>query len=140
MKTTSAFTLVEIALAMAVMAVGLAAVTSVYMTGLRWLSEGRSDWGALQAGRLALHNATLLRQEPNSPERASNQRYGDADGWLNGFYIVRKLDKDGETTDFRTHIKGGAFQPIRIQVYVGGNQTSGELVREFTATVHNREN
>ena len=59
----SGFTLLEVALAIGVLVVGITAVVSVYMVSLGWAGEIRVDLTALQTARIVMIDAGVLTDD-----------------------------------------------------------------------------
>ena len=128
--TRSAFTLLEVALAIAVLSVGLTAVVSLYMVSLKWAEEIRIDLTALQSGRMALNDAGVLMNDDYSYCGHSNAD-AEAKGYVNDYYIVRSYDKSKIST---LPNNAGEFGPVVVRVFYGGNDEDGLLVHELHST------
>ncbi|MFW5828888.1 MAG: type IV pilus modification PilV family protein [Planctomycetota bacterium] len=131
MRMRSAFTLVEVAIAMAVLVIGLSAATGVYITGLRWASETRHQYTATKTAGLVVQDARLLRAGLRSEAPAGyDNGHDDAQGWLNGYYCVRTV------TD-RTTLpgRGGDLCSLEIRIYADGDASSGELIHTVASTM-----
>ncbi len=126
-RLESGFTLIEIAMSIAVFAFGLTAVIVVYMVTLRWAEEVRIDLTALQSGRAALHDCSILRNYQGQPLLLDN-RDAEAKGWLNNYYIVRNCFlSDGITLPDNY----GLYVDVVVKVYYGGTDEDGRLVHQL---------
>ncbi len=128
MRRVSAFTLLEVMLALAVLVTGLTSVISIYMVSLTWIEEIRVDLTALQSGRIALVDAGALRAADNKPLNQSNLDI-QAKGWLNDYYIVRTVKRP---THIIHPLSAGTYITVRIQVYYGGTDEDGLLAHDFS--------
>ena len=126
-RQRSAFTLIEVTIAIAMLAVGLTAVVSTFLMALDWSSQVRIDLTALQSGRIAITDATLLTDHNDVPLTHRNDDE-EAKGWLNGYFIVRNCDPS-EIELLPNN--GGQYLTIRIKVYYGGDDEDGRLVQEL---------
>jgi len=134
-----AFTLVEVALAMAVLTVGLTAVTAVYLTALRWTAETRHQFIAIDTAQQVLREPALL-----SLDRAGGTPAGfsalesESRGFLNGLYLVRRRLAQEELTSSPTTAQPARpvanADRVRIEVYAGGTDEDGDLVFTLDAT------
>ena len=126
---TSGFTLIEIAMSIAVFAFGLTAVVVVYMVTLRWAEEIRIDLTALQSGRAVLRDCSILRNKNDEPLLLNN-RDEDAKGWINGYYFVRHYSAaDGISLPDNY----GLYVDVVVNVYYGGTEVDGRLVHQICA-------
>lgn len=123
----SGFTLLEVALSIGILAVGLTAVVSVYMLALGWTEEIRINLTALKTGRAVLADAGILMDENRNPLNKSN-RDTEAKGWVNNYFVVRKYD---DSKSFNLAKNAGKYVEVEIQVYAGGNDDDGLLVHEI---------
>ncbi|MFW5830412.1 MAG: type IV pilus modification PilV family protein [Planctomycetota bacterium] len=130
-RLRAGFTLIEVAVAIGLLAIGLAAVTSVYLTGLRWAEESRSLYTGTETGRQVLLEAGLLSDTPQAAISAGHSN-GDtaASGWLNGYFVLREeVDREDLPAS------AGILQTVRIRVYAGGDDRSGRLVQDMIGSV-----
>ena len=127
-KSISAFTLLEVMIAISMLAVGLTAVVSTFLMALDWSSQVRIDLTALQAGRIAISDATLLVDRNENPLSFRNDAE-EAKGWLNNYFIVRTCDPSEREL---LPNNGGTYQLVRIEVYYGGDDEDGTLVQHLT--------
>lgn len=126
-QSKSAFTLIEVVLSLAVLTAGLTAIVSVYMVSLQWIEEIRVDLTALQTGRAALADASLLMDENNIRLGHSNTD-NEAKGWLNDYYVVRTV----ETPSYPNFPgSAGEYLRVRIQVFFGGTDEDGVMAHDF---------
>ena len=126
LKVRQAFTLVEIALALAVLTIGLTAVTTVYLTALRWAAETRHQYTAIDTAHQVLRDPALL-----SKDREGLQAISDFNdplrGWLNGFYVIRERG-DGESYLTVGGTEVARSYEVRVSIYAGGTDADGMLV------------
>lgn len=126
-RSRSAFTLLELMLAISMLAVGLTAVVSTYLLALDWSSQVRIDLTALQAGRIAIADATLLTDEDDNMLSFRNDDEL-AQGWLNNYYIIRTCNpSDVELLPNN----GGKYITVRVKIYYGGDEEDGRLVHHL---------
>ncbi|NRA39624.1 MAG: type II secretion system protein [Planctomycetes bacterium] len=129
----SAFTLLEVALSIGILVVGLTGIISVYMVSLSWAEEIRVDLTALQTARIVLADATILTDENDLPQNFDN-RDTEAKGWVNDYFAVRTFD-EAESVDLPGAGNGvgsaGEYVKVRVQVYYGGNDEDGLLAHEL---------
>ena len=121
------FTLLEVALSIGILAVGLTAVVSVYMLALGWTEEIRVNLTALKTGRAVLADAGILMDENRKPLNKSN-RDTEAKGWVNNYFIVRKYD-DSKSVSLGNN--AGKYVEVEVQVFSGGDDNDGLLVHEI---------
>ncbi|MFW5828979.1 MAG: hypothetical protein ACOCXA_01845 [Planctomycetota bacterium] len=112
----SAFTLVEIALALAVLLVGLTAVTSVYLTGLRWGGEVRHGMSVMRYVHDVANDPRLLTESPGA-EPVGDAGTIPSSGWYNGYYFVRAR-QEVAPEDWPI-LSGGTRYETLISVYAG---------------------
>ena len=126
----SGFTLLEVALAIGVLSVGLTAVVSLYMVSLKWAEEIRIDLTALQSGRMALTDANIIL---NYDYTYSDHKNNDAvaKGYVNDYFIVRKYDTS-KAVSLPNNL--GQYGPVVVEVYYGGTDEDGRLVHELHGT------
>ncbi len=123
-----AFTLIEVALSLAVLVTGLTAIISIYMVSLQWVEEIRIDLTALQTGRIALADAGVLMDKDNNRLGQKNTDT-TSKGWINDYYIVRSV----ETPSYPNFPgSAGKYLRVTIQVYYGGTEEDGLLAHEFS--------
>ena len=123
----AAFTLLEVALAIGVLVVGLTAVVSVYMVSLNWAEEIRVDLTALQTARVVMADAGVLTNKDDTNAGYSN-RDTTAMGWVNDYFVLRSYDP-AQTTVLPNN--GGNYVHVKVQVYYGGDNTDGQLAHEL---------
>ena len=123
----SAFTLLEVIVALSVLIVGITASTRVYTLILKWSEEVRVDMTALETGRTALYNAAVLTDRQGNVKSHKNDDV-QAAGWLNVYYVVREID---ETKTKILPDEYGKYVHISIRVYYGGDDTDGALVHSL---------
>jgi type II secretory pathway pseudopilin PulG len=128
-RQRQAFTLLEIALSIGILAFGLTAVVTVYMVSLKWAEEIRVDLTALQTARVALYDAGVLLNDDDTPTSFSN-RDEEAKGWMNDYYVVRTYDKS-EAINLPNN--GGLYTHVRVKIYYGGNDKDGQLAHEMVS-------
>ncbi len=123
----SAFTLIEVALSLAVLVAGLTAVISIYMVSLQWVEEIRVDLTAMQTGRIVLADAGVLMDKDDNRLGLKNTD-PEAKGWLNDYFILRTV-----TTPAISHFdsSAGRYVTVRIRVYHGGTDQDGVLAHDF---------
>ena len=123
----SAFTLLEIALAIGILSIGLTAIVSVYMLALSWTEEIRVNLTALKTGRAVLADAGILMDEQRNSLGFSN---GDAEakGWANNYFIVRTIDTSKSVA---LENDAGTYVNVKVEVYSGGNDSDGLLVHQI---------
>lgn len=126
----NAFTLLEVALAIGVLSVGLTAVISLYMVSLKWAEEIRINQTALRSGQVAVFDATVLLDEDFNNAGHINTDLV-ARGYVNDYYIIRTIDS-GKSVALPNSM--GIYVPILVQVYFGGNEDDGQLVAELNCT------
>ncbi|NRA36989.1 MAG: type II secretion system protein [Planctomycetes bacterium] len=129
-KSTTAFTLIEIALSLAILITGLTAVISIYMVSFQWIEEIRVDLTALQTGRVIMVDAGLLMDENDARLEKSNLD-ASAKGWINDYYVVRTVETQ-TVPGFTASDKAGTYITVRIQVYYGGTDEDGLLSHDFS--------
>ncbi|MFW5829209.1 MAG: type II secretion system protein [Planctomycetota bacterium] len=131
MRPTSAFTLVEVQVAILVLIIGLAAGLSLVLTGNAWGRELRRDVIALGSARMVAENPRLL-------DASADLHTSDPlEGYYNDFYFRREVeamtvpawdDASGEYrqvplstpgTDPRGAVHGGHWYDVRILAYEG---------------------
>ncbi len=122
-----AFTLLEIALAIGILSIGLTAVVSVYMLALSWTEEIRVNLTALKTGRAALADAGILMDKKRNPLDLSNSD-AEAKGWANNYFIVRTIDTSKSVT---LDNDAGTYVEVKVEVYSGGDDTDGLLVHQI---------
>ena len=126
-QARAGFTLLEVALAIGVLVVGLTAIVSVYMVSLGWASEIRIDLTALQTARIVIADAGVLADEDGVALGHTN-RTSEASGWVNDYYVVRTFDVT-ETETLPNN--GGDYIKVQVQVYFGGDANDGTLVQRL---------
>lgn len=126
-KTRGAFTLLEVALSIGVLMVGLTAVISVYMVSLGWAEEIRVDLTALQTARIVMADAAVLTDDKDVPAGYTN-RDPEARGWINDYYVVRSFDPAAVET--LPH-NGGDYVKLEVKVYYGGDDSDGMLAHRL---------
>ncbi len=126
-RNRSAFTLLEVALSIGILVVGLTAVVSVYMVALGWSEEIRVDLTALQTGRIVLADAGVLADKNDVPLGLTNKD-STAKGWVNDYFVVRSFNP-AETTTLPNG--AGDYTEVRVQVYYGGNDSDGKLAHQL---------
>lgn len=127
MKRQAGFTLIELALSIAVFAFGLTAVTVIYMVTLRWAEEVRIDLTALQSGRAVLDDASILKDRDDKPLAFTNLS-PEAKGWNNDYFCIRSYDAAKAVT---LPDKCGVFVDVRVEVYFGGDDKDGRKVHQL---------
>jgi type II secretory pathway pseudopilin PulG len=123
----SAFTLIEVTLALGVLTFGLTAIVAVYMVSLSWIEEIRVDLTALQTGRMVLADAGVLSDKDDVPSGYSNLD-ATAKGWVNDYFVVRTVEKPSYP-NFDSTV--GTYLRVQIQVYFGGTDEDGLLAHDF---------
>ena len=127
LKLRSAFTLLEVALSIGVLVVGLTAIVSVYMVSLNWAEEIRVDLTALQTARVVLADAGVLTNKDDTNAGCDNPDT-EAKGWVNDYFMLRSYDPALTTT---LPNDAGDYVQVRVQVYYGGDNTDGQLAHEL---------
>lgn len=123
----SGFTLIEIAMSIAVFAFGLTAVIVVYMVTLRWAEEVRIDLTALQSGRAVLRDCSILRDKQDQALLLNN-REPEAKGWVNNYYFVRSYSLADAIVLPDNY---GLYVDVVVKVYYGGTEVDGRLVHQL---------
>lgn len=128
----SAFTLLEIAVSIGILTVGLTAVVVVYYTGVRWAHDAKVDYSAYATARSVYENASILKNHPDFPENTTAHNLSDeCKGYINGFYVVRTITNKTELAS-----KAGTITEVEVQVYDGGTDANGEHVAQFTGKLY----
>lgn len=123
----SAFTLLEVAVSLAILTIGLTAATSVYITGLRWAAEARQNFTGMETAQQVLRHPDILRDARVGGALCGfDQDTDEAAGWLNGYFITRKRHS---ADDVNVTSGGGSLRSVSVEVYAGGTKEDGELVQ-----------
>ncbi|NRA40273.1 MAG: type II secretion system protein [Planctomycetes bacterium] len=131
-SSRSAFTLLEIAVSIGILTVGLTAVVVVYYTGVRWAHDAKVDFSAYSTARSVYENASILKNHPDFPDSAQAHNLSDeCKGYINGFYVVRSITKETELEN-----KAGTITEVEILVYDGGTDANGEQVAKFSGKLY----
>ena len=132
-KQQSAFTLLEIAISIGVITIGLTAAVMVYFTGVRWANDAKVNYSAYTTARAVYNNAAILKTDPSfdAAEEADNLQ-DSCKGYLNGFYVVRTITSRSDV-GVLTAGNAGTMTDVRINVYDGGTDIDGEEVVELHA-------
>ena len=121
------FTLLEIALSIGILSIGLTAVVSVYILALSWTEEIRVNLTALKTGRAVLADAGILMDKNRNPLDLSN-RDEEAKGWANNYFMVRSYDP---SESIALDNDAGLYIKVKVEVYTGGDDTDGLLVHQI---------
>ena len=129
----NAFTLLEIAISIGVITIGLTAAVIVYFTGVRWANDAKVNYSAYSTARAVYNNAAILRTDPsfNDSDPASNLE-PVCKGYLNGFYLVRTVENI-TAVGVLAGGEAGQLTEVRINVYDGGTDIDGEEIIELHA-------
>ena len=139
-KQRAAFTLIEIAISILVLVVGLAASMSMISLGLDWGRDVRINTMAIETLRTAVNDATVIDDSKDNLDP-------DVRGHVNGFYIIRKREPgtvhgDASNTAIDGDKHAGSFSNIDASVYygvpAGGDETDGELVWQVQTKIYER--
>lgn len=121
----SGLTLIELAIAILVLFVGITASVSMVLTGLKWGYDIRDNTLAVETARTALADATVI------DETATN-RDASVSGFVNGFWVVREVAPAALDVAPKDPSKlSGHFEHVRVQVYSDvrdGNVAEGKLL------------
>ena len=130
-KTLTGFTLIEVALSIAILAAGSTACIAMFITGLRWTMEAKINATAAITAQAVV--ATPMILERDSRNTGPFPFTSDAKGWLNTYYIVRTVDNKTTLSN-----NGGYNCEVEITVYHGGDNTDGEIVYSTKRIMHFR--
>lgn len=128
----AAFTLTEVAIAIAVLLVGLTGAVSVFITGVSWANEIKVNLTAFDAAQSVLEDPAILAvvEAPRPPSPALPAADDvEVRGFLHGYFFVRTVDAASSVT-----LPDGGGQLLRVRVvgYHGGDDTSGRRVVDCT--------
>lgn len=126
LRRSDAFTLLEVALAIGILAFGITAVVTVYMVSLKWAESIRVDLTALQTGRVVLFDAGIISDKDGTPSGLSN-RDELSKGYVNDYFVVRSYDK---SKAIALPPGMGDYVQVRVQVFYGGTDADGKLAHE----------
>jgi len=118
-------TLVEIAIAILVLFVGVTASVSMVLTGLKWGYDIRDNTLAVETARTAFEDATLI--DPGATNRDPT-----VEGFVNGFYVIRDVSPStGPAAPANPSALGGYLENVRVRIYSdvrNGNVAEGKLL------------
>ena len=133
MRVRSAFTLLEIAVSIGVITIGLTAAVVVYFTGVRWANDAKLNYTAYATARSVYNNAIILKTDPNFVDTDPADNLQDScKGYLNGFYVVRTVESKVDVGVLAGG-KAGTMTEVRVNVYDGGTDVDGEEAVELHA-------
>jgi prepilin-type N-terminal cleavage/methylation domain-containing protein len=124
----SGFTLTEVAIAIAVLIVGLTGSISVFIMGVSWANEIKVKLTAFDAAQTVLVDPGILATvESPRPPVPPTPEPGDDEvrGFLHGYYFVRTVETS-QSVDIPSG--GGRLLRIRVVGYHGGDDSSGQRV------------
>ncbi len=129
-RTSEGFTLIEVAMSIAILSFGLTAILIVYLTSLRWAEEIRIDLTSLHSARAAIYDAGVLTDEFDVSAGFDNSDT-PASGYVNDYYIVRTYTEDPFATGLAT---AGTYVDVEVKVYYGGTDLTGRLVQTINCS------
>lgn len=127
LKQRRAFTLIEVAMSIAILSFGLTAILVVYLTSLRWAEEIRIDMTSLHTARAAIYDAGVLADE-NDVSLGLTNTDSPAEGWVNGYYIIRTYTEEPWSSAGLSSL--GKYVDVNVKVYYGGDNLRGRLVQD----------
>lgn len=109
MSPRRAFTLIEVLASLLIITTGMLAVVGMIAFGIRQASRG-------QASATAMATALTVLEDP-APLGATDwtRTGGNAQGYLNGYYVVRAVDSSASAASLTGN--GLASEAIRVDVY-----------------------
>lgn len=116
----TAFTLVEVLLAMLVVGLGLLAVVAMTVWGTREGTKAIAMATAYSTARTVMYDPTLV-------DAAATVADPSVTGYLNGYFVVRTIEHSSSLPG-----SGGTIDNVRVDVY-WGNQ--GEALAGITSLV-----
>ena len=137
MKQRSGFTLIEVAIAIAILAAGSTACITMFITGLKWTEEVKINASAAFTAQSVI-NAPQVFEEDARNKDAPYLFTKDSKGWINGYYAVRTVSDLETIVDRNGSATGGYVANITVYIYHGGDESDGELVYSISNLKHFR--
>ena len=131
------FTLIEVALAMAILAAGSTACIAMYVTGLRWTTEAKINASAPLSAQSVSDTPQILSLDPRNTGPYSYTT--NSEGWINNYYAVRQVSDLITHTDRNGSDSGGYTCTVDVDIFHGGDKDGGELVYSIKRIMFFRE-
>ena len=136
-RITKGFTLIEVALAMAILAAGSTACIAMYITGLRWTTEAKINASAPLSAQSVSDTPQVLSLD--SRNSGTYNYTSDCEGWINNYYAVRTVSDLITHTDRGGSNTGGYTCTVDVDMYHGGDKDGGDLVYSIKRIMFFRE-
>ena len=131
------FTLIEVALAMAILAAGSTACLAMFITGLRWTTQAKINASAPLSAQSVSDTPQVLGLDPRNSGPFEYTK--DCEGWINNYYAVRTVTDLITHTDRNGSDTGGYTCTVDVDIFHGGDQNDGELVYSIKRIMFFRE-
>ena len=135
----SAFTLVEVAISITILVIGLTAAMSLLVVGVGWATDAKVNYTAIDAAQSIIDNPGILAKvhaqlPPTSSEDSSDPitpLTNVCSGYFNGYFFVRTIVAAVENLPD----SGGTYMTVRIEGYHGGDDQLGTKVVDYHSRV-----
>lgn len=126
------FTLIEVAISMAILTIGITAAVAMIMTGIKWSTDIKINETALHTCNAVLQDVTAFELDERNAASTYSSNTTSAEGWLNGYYVVRTINSVQTISDSNGGSTGGNEIDVTISLYHGGDKDSGEIELEVS--------
>lgn len=135
-RSRSGFTLIEVALAIAILAAGSTACIAMFVTGLRWSTEAKINATAPISAQAVSETPHVLDLDPRNTGPFTYT--SDCEGWINNYYAVRTVTDLVQLIDDGGNPTGGYVCTVDVDMYHGGDKNDGDVVYTIKRIMHFR--
>lgn len=137
LKNSIGFTLIEVAISIAILAAGSTACISMFITGIRWTTETKVNASAPITAQAVMDTPKIFAGDPrNTPPFKYTV---DSQGWINNYFAQRIVSDLEEVRDRNGKPSGGYICTVDVRIFMGGDDKDGELVYTLKKLVHFRD-
>ena len=136
-RINNAFTLIEVAMSIAILAAGSTACIAMFITGMHWMTIAKCNSTAPATAQAVSETPQIL----NADARNTSGPYTyttDSEGWVNNYFIVRTVSGLTPLDDSSNNPTGGYIATVDVSVYHGGDKDSGDIVYTIKRILHFR--
>lgn len=134
---TNGFTLIEVALSIAILAAGSTACIAMFVTGMHWMTIAKCNSTAPSTAQAVAETPQVFNADPRNTGGPYTYTI-DGEGWVNNYYAVRTVSNVTPLNDASASPTGGYIVTVDVDIYHGGDKDTGDIVYNIKRILHFR--